>query len=333
MSIRAASSQVFAFVFCSSLASGAALAQTPDTAPAREDTPTYRALSALNAEAGADSASAVFADLADLADLPAGAGSNAVDAAVGDVRLSLPADPRHPVRLRSDRGRVDVGLPLGDSSAPARTLGAGVVVYENAAGFGTVPLVKSDASVQFTTVIHHAQAPDSYTYDFAGKTLELQPDGLVVVRDDRRAIAGIVAAAWAKDAAGAPVRTHYVVSGSRLTQVVEHDAKDAATYPVVAGIYLGGAQIQSISNAYRDPRGVTKVVTPTAWGRLNGNNPTAVNGMRDEYLSKVSAAYRTNGMWWQLACHMQFAPIKSTWNLDSYIVRGSYADYIAHGCN
>ena len=330
MFIRAASSQVCALVFCSSLASGAALAQTPGTAPAGEETPTYRALSALSAGASADGASTVFADLADL---PIGAGPNAVDAAVGDVRLSLPVDPRHPVRLRSDRGRVDVGLPLGDSSAPARALGAGVVAYENAAGFGTVPLVKNDASVQFTTVIHHAQAPGSYTYDFAGKTLELQPDGLVEVRDAQGALDGIVAAAWAKDAAGVSVRTHYVVSGSRLTQVVEHDARDAVTHPVVAGIYLGGAQIQSISNAYRDTRGVTKVVTPTAWGRLNGNNPTAVNGMRDEYLSKVTAAYRTNGMWWQLACHMQFAPLKSTWNLDSYIVRGSYADYIAHGCN
>lgn len=331
MCIRAASSQVLAFVFCSSFASGVAFAQTPDTAPVREESPTYRALSALNAGARAESVFAVFADLADLPVL--GAGPNAVDTALGDVRLSLPLDARHPVRLKSDRGLVDVGLPFMNTSASAQALGAGVVAYENSAGFSTVPLVKHDASVQFTTVVHHAQAPDSYTYDFAGKTLELQPDGLVVVRNAQKAVDGIIAAAWAKDAMGNSVHTHYVVNGSQLTQVVEHDSKDAATYPVVAGIYLGRAQIQSIGNAYRDPRGVTKVVTPTAWGRLNGNNPTAVNGMRDEYLSKVTAAYRTNGMWWQLACHMQFAPLKSTWNLDSYIVRGSYADYIAHGCN
>jgi len=310
---------------------GAVLGSAPSAFAAPVDDrsidPSVAALVNLTESVPADTAQSVLSSLA--TDPLGGAQGPELRASIAGIEVSLPAEPQRPVRLSSGDRSIDVSLPGAERSAGLHLADHGIPVYDNS-GFSTVPLVKTDASVQFTTVIHDETAPRVYAYSFGDAALELQPDGLVTVRDAHGVLEGIVGAAWAVDAASVPVATHYEVEGSVLTQVVEHTA---AQYPVVADPYLGLAQIGSITNAYRDPRGVTKVVSPTAWGRLNGNNPTAVNGMRDEYLAKVTSAYRTHGMWWQLACHMQFAPLKSEWNLDSYIVRGSYADYIANRCN
>ncbi|WP_290808035.1 DUF2599 domain-containing protein [Herbiconiux sp.] len=306
---------------------GTALYSAPPAFASAPVDPTADALAALTESASVGSVQSV---LSDLVEEPFDNGqSSGLHASIAGSEISLPTDSLRPVRLASAGHVIEVTLPAATTAARPHVTGRGIVVYDNA-GFSTVPLVKTDASIQFTTVIHDASAPLSYSYSFGNASLELQPDGLVTVRDARGELEGIIGAAWATDGAQRTVATHYVIDGPILTQVVEHAG---AQYPVVADPYLGLAQIDSIRNAYRDPRGVTKVVTPTAWGRLNGNNPTAVNGMRDEYFSKVSSPYRTNGMWWQLGCHMQFAPLKSEWNLDSYIVRGSYADYVAHGCN
>jgi hypothetical protein len=36
---------------------------------------------------------------------------------------------------------------------------------------------------------------------------------------------------------------------------------------------------------------------------------------------------------WQYICHQKFAFLKATWNLDTWVRRGSYADSVAHKCN
>lgn len=294
---------------------GVQMAAKADDTPA-EALNAFAALEHVDALSAAGSESAVLEDLAS---------PESVD------EVTVPVSPDSPVVVEGDGGAIAVSLPLAETSLPAETAGEGVSVYVNTENFSTVPLVKDDASVQFTTVINGSDSPINYTYDFPGKTLTLESDGLVAVRALDGSLDGMIAPAWAKDRAGQDVPTHYEVRGSSLTQSVEHGPRTA--YPVVADPYLGIAQIQSIGSAYRDRRGVTKVVTPTAWGRLNGNNPTAINGLRDEWNAKTTSSYRTNDMWWQLACHAQFASYKWTWNLDSYLRRGSYGAYIANGCN
>lgn len=276
----------------------------------------YSALERVDALSPTDSESAVLEDLAPASSIE---------------EVIVPVSPESPIVVEGEGEEISVSLPFAETSLPAETAVAGVSVYVNTENFSTIPLVKDDASVQFTTVINSADSPTAYTYEFSGKMLTLESDGLVTVRAADGSLDGIIAPAWAKDAEGADVPTEYRVNGSSLTQLVKHGPQ--AAYPVVADPYLGKAQIQSIGSAYRDPRGVTKVVTPTAWGRLNGNNPTAVNGLRDEWNAKAASAYRTSDMWWQLGCHAQFAPFKSTWNLDSYLRRGSYGAYIANRCN
>lgn len=306
---------VAAIIVVSGLVIGTPLVAQAEDVPA-EALDAYAALVHVDAMSPADSEFSVLEDLA---------------SATSIEEVTVPVSPDSPVVVESDGGVIAVNLPFAETSLPAETAVAGVNVYVNAENFSTVPLVKDDASVQFTTVINGSDSPTAYTYDFPGKTLTLESDGVVTVRAADGSLDGLIAPAWAKDRAGADVSTKYTVEGSLLTQTVEHGPQTA--YPVVADPYLGIAQIQSIGSAYRDRRGVTKVVTPTAWGRLNGNNPTAVNGLRDEWNAKVDRAFRTSDMWWQLGCHAQFAGYKPTWNLDSYLRRGSYWAYISNGCN
>ncbi|MCL3863312.1 hypothetical protein M1R94_20160, partial [Actinotalea sp. K2] len=77
--------------------------------------------------------------------------------------------------------------------------------------------------VQITTVTSSASAPHSFTYEFEGVTPVLQADGTASM--EYAAIEGItftlgaLEAPWAFDAEGVAVPTHYVVSGSTVTQV------------------------------------------------------------------------------------------------------------------
>ena len=153
----------------------------------------------------------------------------------GEVAVELPADSAETLAFESNGVSVGIGLPNSEEAAPAVLEDAGIVSYDNGDGSTTVPLVKADGAVQITTVIEGATAPIRYEYpldlpDHA--RVALDPAGDVsIVGADGSWIAGI-AAPWAKDASGADVPTHFELSGTTLTQVVEHS--DGFEYPVVA---------------------------------------------------------------------------------------------------
>jgi len=70
-------------------------------------------------------------------------------------------------------------------------------------------------------------APTAYSFNVTGADLIISlPDGslalLDVAADDQVSLVGTIAAPWAHDATGAPVPTHFEVSGTTVTQVVEH---------------------------------------------------------------------------------------------------------------
>lgn len=67
--------------------------------------------------------------------------------------------------------------------------------------------------------------------------MTLTETGVVVITDGAGNFAGGVAPAWAKDANGNAIATHYEISGDTLTQVVDHSGTDA--YPIVADPWLG----------------------------------------------------------------------------------------------
>ncbi|WNM26590.1 hypothetical protein RN607_10310 [Demequina capsici] len=133
-----------------------------------------------------------------------------------------------------------------------RDAGDGAVTFDNNNDTSTVPVVKDDGSVQVLTTIEGTDAPTRFDYDLtlpAGATLSLDEyGGAYVLAADGVTLVTAVAAAWAEDANGNPIPTHYEVSGSSLTQVVEHRANSTA-YPVVAGILVVGASAVWFCNA------------------------------------------------------------------------------------
>ncbi|UXM92853.1 DUF2599 domain-containing protein [Paenarthrobacter sp. JL.01a] len=279
----------------------------------------------------AGSSSASTEVLSDVASVPTNdVGAHAIDATVNDIRVVIPTDPVEPVSVESATGTsIKVSLPFAGEAASAKEVLSGVVAYDNDNGSTTVPVVKNDGSVQIMTVINNSEAPSAYTYRIGlppGSSLASESDGSVSVLAPDGSRIGAFAPAWAKDAHGADVSTHYEVTGTTLVQVVDHSSANIA-YPVTADPYLG---IDLISSAYWSGR--TFVVTPTWWARANGNSPLMHQALLSEFCSKYGSACNTQ-MWWQLACHAQFAPFKATWNLDSWLWRDSYYAYIANLCN
>lgn len=169
-------------------------------------------------------------------------GRLAIDERVGVADIEIPVDPSEGLSLSIEHVGIDisVGLPFAERAKDARVEAEGVVAYDNGNGSTTVPVVKDDGSIQITTVITHAGAPTRYPYTIAlseGGYLEKLEEGMIVIRDADGDFAGGVLPAWAKDANGADVPTHFEIDGGVLTQVVEHDGSVA--YPVVADPAVG----------------------------------------------------------------------------------------------
>jgi len=162
-----------------------------------------------------------------------------LSASVPGVVFEAPQDSRLPVRLSPEANTgatpLEIGLPFAEASAQVLSHDEGVVSYDNANDSTTVVAAKADGSVQIATVLSSANAPTRYSYDFfvEGKgELILDKDGRVHVVGESGYVTAVIAPAWAFDARGAEVPTHYEVSGGQLTQVVEHGAQYA--YPIVA---------------------------------------------------------------------------------------------------
>lgn len=175
-----------------------------------------------------------------VAAVPAGDGRNALDGFVNGVAIEVPASASEPITVSSSLGRtVSIGLPFATTSEVAEVAADGVAVFENEQPFSTSTIIKDDGSVQVATVITDTTAPTRYAYPLAlpeDVTLTLD-DGYVIATDAAGSYYASVAPAWAVDANGASVRTHYEIGGHVLTQVIEHSAKTA--FPVVADPWFG----------------------------------------------------------------------------------------------
>jgi hypothetical protein len=115
------------------------------------------------------------------------------------------------------------------------------VSYDNRDGSTSVPVVKTDGSVAVNTVIASVGAPTSYRYPVGapdGARLTVTEDGGALVTDVGGSLIARIEPAWARDAAGESVPTHFVVDGLALVQVVNHRGP-GVTYPVTADPWWG----------------------------------------------------------------------------------------------
>lgn len=239
----------------------------------------------------------------------------------------IPTDPAEGIDLESDRGlQLEVSLPFGESAEDGVTVDGGGIAYDNANGSLTVPIAKTDGSVQITTVIESPSAPTSYPYDFAGASelvLTLFDDGSVVLNDAAGAYAGGIAPPWAYDAAGKPVKTWYEVSGSSLVQRVAHDS-GSYTYPIVADPWLGINLFGSITvDTYQSQPRVN--LTPSPWGAAQWGSAGGLVVMNtagwDEAWTRsatIRSALSKDSQRQQFECHALGAPFAGVWNLEKF---------------
>lgn len=201
------------------------------------------------------------------------ASTDGIEATVSGAAVSIPIDAADGLTTDAGNGPVGIGLPFAETAAPGVSSAAGTMTYDNKNGTSSVALVHDSGTIQVATVIDSAHAPTRYEYP-----LDL-PDGAELVMNDAGARVvdratgdslGEFAAPWARDAHGSAVPTHYVVSGSTLVQVVEHDGSYA--YPVVADpsytpydIYLSHATVVSMYNAINNIQGVCSLLPLPYW--------------------------------------------------------------------
>ncbi|WP_141756421.1 DUF2599 domain-containing protein [Micrococcus sp. HMSC067E09] len=273
-------------------------------------------------------------------------------AARNGIEATLATEDGGAARLESMDGRtpaLELDLVGSDEFIGAAIDGDyGVVSYEHPDGFSYVPVLREDATVQAHTVIEEADAPTEFTYDISvptGGELVISGDSVLILDADEQMVGG-VAPAWAKDADGRDVATHYEVDGNQLTQVVEHRG---AAYPVVADPWLGK---NLFGHVYTDwTHGAMRVnANPSAWGKLVWagvgvpGGPAGGQAVLNTYGwlevwsrgADVRRALNKDSMRQQFECHALGSPFAGEWNLEKWrpnrTVHWSYGVAI-HRCN
>lgn len=264
-------------------------------------------------------------------------------AVASDVKITLPANSGSPVFYHGDGPRIEITLPSSSNRAAAAVGSLGQTEYRNGDGTTTVPVPKSDGTLQIATVIQDPSAPSSYTYQLgipAGYELIIgEGGGVGIAARDESDLLGSFAAPWATDANGINVPTHYEVRGNALVQVVEHAAGTYA-YPIVADPWLG-------QDLYYSPylttyNGAFRVnVTPNDWGKTWAGIATWW-AHADEIKNKLAAKYPTRpaSQRWntnvqeQLYCHIAGLPFSlPEYNLEAFRQFHYWEQIVPYNCN
>lgn len=261
---------------------------------------------------------------------------------VTKVRATVPFDLSEGITINHGQRSLTVSLPDSGGQRRAERVAEGVVAFDGAGGTTTVPVVKTDGSVQIVTVIGSERAPREYKYQVTGGTgsrMVLEDDGSVSIVDAKGLWVGGVAAPWAVDVDGNDVPTWYSVAGDRLIQHVAFSAN--TKFPVVADPWLGIALVQKAvwaSDLWQ--YSPTLKVYPTLWAR------TVSSAARwSAWTETLSKAYHGSG-WYdpdnstmrnQFYCHFDIvrfrAPNKEYWGLDSKIPDRGYWGFVSSSCN
>jgi len=231
---------------------------------------------------------------------------------------------------------LSVELP-GTAAKHESTLGGEVVDFWDIGGGSVMsPLAKEDGSLQILTVIESADSSTRFEYNFDALgtfVLKKSGEGIIIESESGEFIAGI-APAWAKDANGISVPTHYEIDGKTLIQVVEHSSSNFA-YPIVADPWLGIALYGAISLNYYS-YGYKINLTPTSWGIANSGAAQWWAHV-DEIKSRLGGnAWRwTNSIQEQLYCHLAGLPASlPQYNLESWRPTVNWAtSLVSYQCN
>jgi hypothetical protein len=161
----------------------------------------------------------------------------------GGFSVEAPSTADDAVRI--DGGGIELSLPDAVAGAEAAVADDGSVVYTASDRDGVdAQVAPHDKGFRVATVINSPASEHRLDYGVEGAELTLHEDGSISVaregvmiepdgsESSRLIEVARVAAPWAYDAVGRPVKTHYEVTAEGFTQVVEPDA--ATQYPIVA---------------------------------------------------------------------------------------------------
>lgn len=272
--------------------------------------------------------------------------------------IEIPTLATSKVKFTSRQGAaISVGLPFSGRAKQALAISTGALAFDNSNESTTAVMAKSDGSLQIATVIRSSNAPTQYAYTLnlpAGVQANLVANGGVAFMDAGARYIGGAAPAWAKDALGISVPTHYELSGSTLTQVVDHKDMNYA-YPIVADPWLGFDMIDHTTWTKTSPLSPTLSVFPTPWGHaiafattypfssglLALTDQFALDAAWAETLQKTARAGQANPntstMYVQFECHFFWVskklPLKQSWNLDALRPYASMPVQFLKECN
>lgn len=261
----------------------------------------------------------------------------------------LPSGLDEPILVEGENGDIRVA-PVLPANTGFEEVASDIMIADTGDESWTVPLAHQDGSLQIATVIESLNAPVEYEYELTlepGAHVQIE-SGLVIIRNGSGEFVGGVAPAWAVDAAGADIATHYELRDNLLVQVVDHRLGGVAD-PVVADPWIGVNLFHGFSktNVNGDVRYNFK---RTAWGNAvhTGVAPGVVGGpiggrslMRsigwDELRGTWGLAANKSTLFQQYDCHVTYAYTDVEWNLERF--RSNKSDWNAwfnafgHTCN
>ncbi|WP_128217410.1 hypothetical protein [Microbacterium enclense] len=159
-----------------------------------------------------------------------------VETGTASLEVEIPAEPMDGVRLTAGDFSLKIGLPNAAGSQDAAPTADGAVAYPSE-GDSANAVIPVRGGVQLLSVIENEDADEHFAYPLtlpADHSLVATADGGARVVDATGTVKAAFEPAWAKDAAGRSIPTHYSISGNTLTQVVEHRGVADISYPVVA---------------------------------------------------------------------------------------------------
>lgn len=293
--------------------------------------------------------------LSDVAPVMVGtSGDTAIDATVAGINVLVPTNPSDPISLESSSGQsISIDLPFSGVADDGVFVTEGVVAYSNNNSTTTAPVVKNDGSIQIATVIESASAPLAYVYELnlpAGAEIISSGSALLFVNGDE--FVGGIAPAWAKDADGKDVPTRFEVSGTSVTQIVEHRSEEYS-YPIVADPWIGIALFSRITvDSYNSQPRVNLDLSSWGWavwsGAAQGGGLMGFGAGQailntagwDEAWGRggtIRSALDKPSQRQQFSCHALGALFAGTWNLEKFRPSRTNGDWgfgvAVHHCN
>ncbi len=218
---------------------------------------------------------------------------------------------------------ISMELPGEVSSSKGMLTDNGTIVYTSkveAVNVGVQFIQEHSGGIVFETLrtmvtIESPDAPKEYSFRYnlpagyqivtdrdysekyaTGEEKEFYYDngfcGEVYILNENNVIIETIDPAWAKDADGNAVKTHYKINGNELVQIIEFN--DQTVFPVVADptahptktskVYLTKTQVKDMAQMYTDKKSST-------WWNVTG----CISGVSSAYAEKVGKSVKITG--------------------------------------